>query len=78
MSPDRNGAPLFGRRQILLGGGTFLAGVIGVTVWSNTHSGNRSSSRPPPTTTPSPTTTSQTHETSIDAASPAQATNATE
>ena len=29
--------PLFGRRQLLLGGGTFLAGMAAVTVWAETR-----------------------------------------
>ncbi|MEY2445469.1 MAG: hypothetical protein QOE00_2049 [Ilumatobacteraceae bacterium] len=29
--------PLFGRRQFLLGGGTFLAGMAGVAAWTSAH-----------------------------------------
>lgn len=73
MSPDRNGAPMFGRRQLLLGGGTFLAGVVGVAAWSNTHSGNGDGSTPPPLTAPP-----QTEVISVKAALPVQPTNATQ
>jgi peptidoglycan/xylan/chitin deacetylase (PgdA/CDA1 family) len=79
MSPDRNGAPLFGRRQLLLGGGTFLAGVVGVAAWTKTHSGNGDGSTPPPpSTSPPPSSSPQTEVISVQAVLPVQPTNATE
>ena len=37
MRPDGRRPSLFGRRQLLLGGGTFLAGMAGVAVWAETR-----------------------------------------
>lgn len=76
MSPDRNGTRLFGRRQLLLGGGTFLAGAVGVAAWTKTNSGHRDISTPQPahTSTP-PSAPSQTEVIPIQAMLPAQPTS---
>lgn len=70
MSSEGGRRPLFGRRQLLLGGGTFIAGMAGVTVWAETRpatNGATSSSTSPtgasttsqlpaqPSSTPQPT-----------------------
>ena len=78
MSPERNGTPLFGRRQLLLGGGTFLAGAVGVAAWTKTHSGSGSSTTPPASTSPPPSSPPQTEVISVDAVLPVQSTHATE
>lgn len=77
MSPDRNGTPLFGRRQLLLGGGTFLAGAVGVAAWATTHSGHGDASTPQPANPSSPPSAPpQTEVVSIQAVLPAQPTTA--
>lgn len=75
MNGDRPRQPLFGRRQLLLGGGTFLAGMAGVSVWAETRpttNGATSSSTSPateptanqatvqPSSTPQPTDAAET------------------
>jgi peptidoglycan/xylan/chitin deacetylase (PgdA/CDA1 family) len=56
MNGDGGRPPLIGRRQLLLGGGTFIAGMAGVTVWAETRPGtNRATS-----STTSPADTSST------------------
>lgn len=37
MSSENDRPALFGRRQLLLGGGTFVAGMVGVTAWAETR-----------------------------------------
>ena len=45
MNGDGGRPPLIGRRQLLLGGGTFIAGMAGVAVWAETRPGtNRATS----------------------------------
>lgn len=46
-----SGAPMFGRRQLLLGAGTFLAGMAAVTAWTETHPASSAH----PTTVPATT-----------------------
>jgi peptidoglycan/xylan/chitin deacetylase (PgdA/CDA1 family) len=57
---SENGRPaLFGRRQLLLGGGTFVAGMVGVTAWTETRpkkAVTASSSSTTPATAPPDTT----------------------
>ena len=73
MSTDGRRGPLFGRRQLLLGGGTFLAGLAGVAAWAETRPASRAATSAASTTpqTASPTTrapaasTSAVAETSI-------------
>ena len=75
MTPDRNGTPLFGRRQLLLGGGTFLAGAVGIAAWTKTHSGDGNGAARPATSTSSPrSSTPQTEVISIEPVLPVQAT----
>jgi peptidoglycan/xylan/chitin deacetylase (PgdA/CDA1 family) len=53
MNGDGGRPRLIGRRQLLLGGGTFIAGMAGVTVWAETRPGtNRATS---PSTSPADT-----------------------
>ena len=81
MSPDRTGTPLIGRRQLLLGGGTFLAGAVGVAAWTKTHSGSGSSTTtpPPPAVSSSPPSSPPQNEViSVAAVLPVQPTDATE
>lgn len=64
---------MFGRRQLLLGGGTVLAGVVGVAAWTKTHSGIGDGSTPPPPSTPP-----QTEVISVESVLPVQPTNPTQ
>ncbi|MGZ6962067.1 MAG: hypothetical protein ACXVLM_20415, partial [Ilumatobacteraceae bacterium] len=55
MSGEQPRQPLFGRRQLLVGGATFLAGMAGVAVWAETRragDGTTSSTTGPSTTGP--------------------------
>ncbi|MGZ4770449.1 MAG: polysaccharide deacetylase family protein, partial [Ilumatobacteraceae bacterium] len=55
MSSEQPRQPLFGRRQLLVGGATFLAGMAGVAVWAETRragDGTTSSTTGPSTTGP--------------------------
>ena len=58
MSTDGRRRQLFGRRQLLLGGGTFLAGMAGVALWAETRLTSRTASSATNTApgTKSPTT----------------------
>lgn len=66
MSTHDRRRPLFGRRQLLLGGGTFLAGMAGVAVWAETRPASRAATSAANTTseTESPTTGSPATSTS--------------
>ena len=57
MNGDGRRPSLFGRRQLLLGGGTFLAGMAGVTVWAETRpaANGAKSSNTSPADTPTST-----------------------
>ena len=79
MSPGQDSTRLFGRRQLLLGGGTFLAGAVGIAAWTTTHSESHDSATPPPPSTfTTPSAPSQTEVISVDAVLPVQPTNGTE
>ncbi|MGZ6993286.1 MAG: polysaccharide deacetylase family protein [Ilumatobacteraceae bacterium] len=55
MSGEQPRQPLFGRRQLLVGGATFVAGMAGVAVWAETRrsgDGTTSSTTGPSTTGP--------------------------
>ena len=80
MSPDRNSAPRFGRRQLLLSGGTIVGGAIGVVACAKTHSGGGDGETPSPsanTSTP-PSGPLATEAITIPAVRPAQPTSAPE
>jgi peptidoglycan/xylan/chitin deacetylase (PgdA/CDA1 family) len=57
MNGDGNRPALFGRRQLLLGGGTFLVGMAAVTVWAETRPATNAAttSNTPPAANPSST-----------------------
>lgn len=60
MTRSQDTPPLFGRRQFLIGGGTFVAGIVGLAAWSASHpaaSTSTSTTGPPTTSLPPPSTT---------------------
>jgi peptidoglycan/xylan/chitin deacetylase (PgdA/CDA1 family) len=78
MSSDRTEPPPFGRRQLLLGTGTFVAGVVGLTVWDKTHAAKRGNSATPSPSTSTPIASPETDVTSVQEGLPEPATDATD
>lgn len=74
MSPDRESPALFGRRQLLLGGGTFLAGMAGIAAWAETHPARAAKSL----TTSPPSTPRETALLPVQAVLPVQPTDPTD
>ncbi len=83
MSDERASSAMFGRRQLLVGGGTFLVGLAGVAVWAATHpttsGGSASPSTPSTGPTSEPTSApAEPNVTSVQTGPPVEATNATQ